>query len=273
MDKLFRTLGKFWFPALTIAAGVFLLIASSGQYAQNMAVKLGSTGILLIGLVSLLFIMDVIKKPIRIALSVVFALGAIYMVNASWNSINDEIVYQKQVQAIGSETKQVLKDVRNAQEAFLLINGRYQTDLDSLIDFVKTGEIPQLKKIGAIPDSVGTETRAREMGLIVKMPEGMTDEQVRQAGLIVRDTVYIPVMEAKFTNEIAMKNRKYPFDLERIKFAPNSGEPWNVRSGTVNIGGLDRPTLLIKDPKPFTTDTLMIGTLDDTHLNGNWKED
>jgi hypothetical protein len=273
MEKLFRTIGKFWFPALTIIAGILLLANSGGKYAQNMAVILGSTGILLIGLVSLFFLLDVIKKPIRIAVSVVFALGAIYMINASYSSIADEIDFREKSKLISSQTKQGLKDIRTAQEAYYSVKGRYTDDLDSLVYFVKNGKIPTIKKIGAIPDSIGTETRAREMGMIVKMPSGMSEEQIIAEGLIVRDTVFVPVIDAKFKNTIAAKKRKFPFDPDKMKYAPYSKDPWFAKATVKNSGGVDQSVVVIKDPKPFTGDTLMIGSLDEAHLNGNWKED
>jgi len=273
MEKQLRGIFKFWFPAMCIIAGITLLAAANGQYSQNSLVMMGAAAILIVGIVSLLYLMDVVNKPLRIALSVIFALGAVFMVKANYDSISDEITYREKVSEAQSKTIQALKDVRVAEEAFYKVNSRYTQDMDELVSFVKSGKLPQMKKIGAIPDSIGSEDKAREMGMIIKMPEGMTDAQVKKAGLIVRDTIYIPVMEAQFTNEIAMHNRKFPFDVEKLGYAPNSGKKWNAQATTKDIGGVAKAVLLIKDPEPFAGEALTIGSLDDAHLNGNWKED
>lgn len=273
MEKQLRSILKFWFPALCILGGISLLIAANGDNTQNSLVMMGSAAILLVGIVSLLYLLDLVNKPLRIALSVVFALAAVYMVKANYDSIEDEIVYQEQVSLMKSKTIQGLKDMRAAEEAFFKVNGRYTQDLEELVAFVKNGELPQLKRIGAIPDSVGSEEKARELGMIVKMPQGMTDEQVKKAGMIVRDTVYISVMEAQFTNTIAMNARKFPFDVDKMIYAPSSGKKWDAQTTIKNLGGVDKQVLLITDPEPFAGTALTIGSLDDAHLNGNWKED
>lgn len=274
MEKIFRSIGKYWFPGACILSGLALLIFAGGPNPQPQEVYLGSIAILLVGVISLLFLLDVIKKPIRIALTVVFALASVYFIMANTNTIQDEIEYKKEQQLNKAMTIQALKDVRSGQEAFRQVNGRYTQDLDELIAFVKSGTVPKVKKIGSIPDSVGTEANALELGLIQKMPSGMTDEQVQAAGLIVRDTIQISVMEDKFTNDIAVKSRKFDFDIEKLKYAPSSGKPWSVKAGITNLGGVDQPVLLVKDPEPFTkTEVLTIGSMEDAHLNGNWKED
>lgn len=276
MENIFRSIGKFWFPAVCMIAGIALLISAGGPNPQPSEVYMGSFAILLVGVISLLFLLDVIKKPIRLALTVVFALTAIYFIMANTNSINDEIKLQKEISLNKSMTIQALKDVRSAQEAYRQVHGQYTQDLDELSQFVKNGTVPKIKKIGAIPDSVGTEANALELGLIQKMPAGMTDAQVQEAGIIVRDTIQITVMEDKFTNDNALKNRKFDFDTEKLKYAPSSGKPWDIRAGVTNIGGVEQPVLLVADPEPFMaskSEALTIGSMEDAHLNGNWKED
>lgn len=276
MDTIFKALGKYWFPAICIIAGIALLIMASGPNPQPSEVILGAVTIFLVGVISLLFLMDVIKKPIRIALTAVFALASIYFIMANSNSISSEIEMMEMKQLNKAKTIQALKDVRSAQEAYRAVHGVYTQDLDGLVAFVKNDSVPKVKKIGAIPDSVGTEEKALELGLIQKMPEGMTDEEVIASGMIVRDTIQIPVMEDKFTNEIAMKSRKFPLDLEKLKYAPSSGEPWEVKAGMANLGGVEQPVLEVTDPEPFMapkSEALKIGSMEDAHLNGNWKED
>ncbi len=273
MDKFFKAVGKFWFPVLCIVAGIAILAAASGPNAQPKEVYWGASCILLVGIASLLFLMDVIKKPVQMVLSVVFLAAAAWLFYANTDSINSEIKFQEKASLLKSQTIQALKDVRSAQRAYYSVNGVYTQNLDELESFVKNGTVPKLKKIGAIPDSVGTEANAIELGLIQKMPEGMTDEEVVASGIIVRDTIQLSVMEDKFTNDYALKARKFDFDVNKMKFAPNSGKPWAIKAGNVNLGGVDQAVLEVTDPAPFAGEALKIGSMEDAHLNGNWKED
>jgi len=276
MDKIFRTIGKYWFPVTCIIVGLVILILSGGPNPQPSGVYYGAIAILLVGIIALLFLKDIIKKPIRVALTVVFALASVFFISANSTSISDEIELMEKKKLNNAMTIQALKDIRNGQEAYRSVHGSYTQDLGELVKFIQTGTVPKIKKINAIPDSIGTEANARELDLIKKMPAGMTDQQVKEAGIIVRDTIQIAVMEDRFTNEIALKARKFDFDIEQIKYAPTSGKPWNIKAGITNIGGVEQPVLEVTDPEPFKSskreEALKIGSMDDAHLNGNWKE-
>lgn len=275
MEKIFRSLSRFWFPALSIIAGLTLLIsAMDAEAPQPSEVILGAVCILIVGIVSLLFLLDVLKKPIRTAIMFLSLLGAVYLFMKSSDSITTEIAARKEAKFVKDQTVQGLKDVRSALEAFRLTNGRYTQDLDELVAFVRGGTVPKMMKIGQIPDSIPSEEMAMEMGLIVKMPYGMTAEEVKAAGLIVRDTVRISVMEDKFDNDFAKKTRLFPFDLETIRTAPVSKKPWDIKTGYASMGGVQQPVVEVKDPEPYDErKVLTIGSLKDNHLNGNWGND
>jgi hypothetical protein len=235
---------------------------------------LGAACILIVGIVSLLFLLDVVKKPVRIALLFLSLIGAALLMVKSTTSITSEIAEKKQAKFVKDQTVQGLKDVRSALEAYRVANGTYTQNLDELTSFVKDGTVPKMMKIGQLPDSIPSEEMALELGLIVKMPEGMTAEEVKAQGLIVRDTVQISVMEDKFENAFAKKTRTFPFDLNNIKFAPVSKKPWSIQSGFASMGGVQQPVVEVKDPEPYKDGkVLKIGDLKEANLNGNWDDD
>jgi len=275
MDKIFRSIGKYWFPALSIFAGLALLISALDSEApQTQEVVLGAACILIVGIVSLLFLMDVVKKPMRIAVLFLSLLGAALLFVKSTTSITSEIAAKKQAKYVKDQTVQGLKDVRSALEAYRVANGSYTQNLDELTSFVKSGTVPKMMKIGQLPDSIPSEEMAMELGLIVKMPAGMTAEEAKNQGLIVRDTVQISVMEDKFENDFAKKTRTFPFDLNNIKFSPVSQKPWAIQSGFANMGGVQQPVVEVKDPEPYKGGkVLKIGDLKEANLNGNWDDD
>lgn len=274
MENIFKTIGKFWFPVLCIVVGIAMLVSAMSKVTPQPAeVKLGAACILAVGIFGLLFLLDVIKKPIRLVLLVISLLTAGYLFMQSSNSITSEIAEREQAKMVKDKTVQALKDVRSALEAYRVANGRYTQDLDELTTFVKSGTVPKPMRIGMWPDSIGTEENARELGLIQKMPEGMTIEQVKAQGIIVRDTVQIAVMEDKFDNEFAKKGRLYPFDIKNIKFSPVTNKPWDIKTGVANMGGVQQPVVEVKDPEPYKEEKqLKIGDLKEAHLNGNWDD-
>ncbi len=275
MENIVRSLSRFWFPALSIIAGLALLIsAMDAEAPQPSEVKLGAACILIVGVISLLFLLDVIKKPVRLAILFVCLIAAGYLFVKSKDSITTEISAKKEAKFIKDQTVQGLKDVRSALEAYRLSHGGYTQNLDELMDFVENGTVPKMMKIGQIPDSVASEEQAMELGLIVKMPSGMTAEQVKEQGLIVRDTVQITVMEDKFDSEFAKKLRLFPFDLKNIKFSPASKKPWEIQAGYANMGGVQQPVVEVKESEPYKGGkALQIGSLKDAHLNGNWDDE
>jgi hypothetical protein len=280
MEKAFRVVGKFWFPVTCIIFGIIFLIKGSGQSSEYM---IASAAVLLIGLLSLLFLVDMIKKKVLLIFTFLFLGASACFAYLNYKSIDGTMKLMAEKKLVKAQVIQGLKDMRTAQLAYMEANGVYTENLDELTQFVKSGTIPVLKKIGTIPDSIGTEEMAREAGLIIKMPAGMTDEQVLAKGLIVRDTVQISVMQSKFESEIALKKRKFPFDLSKMIYVPRDGAKWTVKTGKLTTGGVEKPFLLIQDPVTKTDEAtggpfyggaaMAVGSTEEAHTNGNWKED
>jgi len=227
MENAFKSVGKYWFPALCLIAGIVFLSKSGGQTTYFL---LGAVGVFLVGVLSLLLILDVINRKILIALTALFVVGSGAYGYFTVDSIDTTIKDMEMKKLVKSQTIQGLKDLRTAQLAYEEVNGSFTESLDELVRFVKSGKIPTIKKIGAIPDSIGTEANARELGLIQRMPAGMSDEQAKAQGLIIRDTIMVPVLASEFNTEIELKKRKFPFDVDKMVYAPKSGEKWIVKA-------------------------------------------
>lgn len=274
MEKILRPIGKFWFPVICTLSGLALLYNSfDGKSPQPTEVKLGAACILFVGVISMMFMMDLIKKPVRIAVLFISLIGAAYLLIANTQTVTHEIAAQAKAKEVKTLTVQALKDVRTALETYRDVNGNYTSDLSALKRFVESGSITKIVKIGALPDSVATDEQARELGLYIKMPQGMTAEQVKVQGLIVRDTIQVPVMQEKFDNKSALKGRTSPFDAQNLLEAPASKKPWKISVGAENFGGLQRPVAMVEDPEPWMGgEALKIGGLNQNNLNGNWDD-
>ncbi|MCK4344166.1 MAG: hypothetical protein KAX05_02690, partial [Bacteroidales bacterium] len=92
-----------------------------------------------------------------------------------------------------------LVDIRTAQVAYKAKFGDYADDFDALINFVKLDSFPNVMKIGSIPDSL--------------YEAGMTEKEAIKLGIIIRDTIYVSVLDSIF-------NVRYPIDsLRYVPFA------------------------------------------------------
>lgn len=76
----------------------------------------------------------------KIALQVFLWLVSIVLGYMIYNSINGPIEFKKVKQERYAKVIANLKDIRNSQEAYKTVNGRYANDFNSLISFIDTGK-------------------------------------------------------------------------------------------------------------------------------------
>ena len=251
MDLL-KKLMKFGFPALEVIIGAYLVTFSG----QGQMFIIAGVAIIASGLLTGLFIANVISKGINYALQMVILLVAVYFAYADYNSVDSEIRFTRKKQKVESETVQHLKDIRTAQLAFRETHSRFIADLDSLVYFVKNDSIIEIRAIGDKPDT-------------------LTTAEAISLGIIIRDTFMVSVMDAKFINipEAAIKKRRYPYNPDEMIYAPFSGKMFLCDAGFIEVsGGIKRYVFEVKDPEPIAEPGLTVGSMTEPHTNGNWKE-
>jgi len=251
MDLL-KKLMKFGFPALEVVIGIYLITFSG----QSQMFVIAGLAIIASGLFTGLFIANIIGRGLNYALQFVILLIALYFAYADFNSVDSEIRFTRKRQKVESETIQHLKDIRTAQLAFRETHNRYIADLDSLVNFVKNDSIIEIRAIGDKPDT-------------------LTTSEAISLGIITRDTFMVSVMDAKFINisEAALKKRKYPFNPDEMIYAPFSGKMFLSEAGVIEVsGGIKRLVFFVTDPEPIAEPALSVGSMTESHTNGNWKE-
>lgn len=268
MQELGRVINKYLFPILLIVIGIFLLLMASGQ---NQWYKLGAAGILLVGILGFLFTKGIINRQVQVIIGIVIAIAAIFMAFKDYDVIDTRLKNDKRTQKVNSHVIQRLKDIRKAELAYQKEKGVYTPSFDTLIDFLKNGELSLIKRLGSLPDSVPTEEMARERGLIHQMPDSMTDEQVIASGLIVRDTIKVNPLNYIYGDEAA-DSRATKFYVDSLPYVPFSSHKFVIQTGEIQSGGVKQPTILIKDPDPVG-EQFTVGALDKATTAGNWKEE
>ncbi|MCI1778604.1 MAG: hypothetical protein LKI53_01445 [Bacteroidales bacterium] len=175
------------------------------------------------------------KKIFTIVILPVIIIGVIYLI---WRSIEEPIEFQqalKERQYVGAQR---LKDIRTLEVAYKSKFGKFNGNLDSLIDFYNNGEITIIKQIGSMDDSVAV---ARH--------------------LVKRDSVKIAVRDTllKRTN----------FVIDSIKTIPFSGgKPILLKAVIKEVSGVHVP--LFEASMPF--DDLLKGLNNQLIINLNYEK-
>ena len=175
--------------------------------------------------------------------------------------------FQEETNLRKSAVIQDLKDIRTAQIAFKDKYRVYAGDFNSLLSFVKNDSLAVVKAIGETPDS-------------------LTEDQALLAGIISRDTVFVPVYQTIYNQDyLDTRDSRFPFELEKLSMVPFSDETFNIESGNIEKGkvvvqvfevsttfgtflnGLDATNKGID-----LDNTLRVGSMSDASINGNWGE-
>jgi len=124
-----------------------------------------------------------------------------------YESLMKPVRFNNEVTARNKAVIQNLMDIRMAQITYKTINGKFTASFDTLIDFLKKGEIPVVKIVPDPTDTTFTRT--------------------------IRDTLgYIPVSDSLFKNRPGYKVD----DLQYVPFS--SKEPFTLDAGVIDKGGV-----------------------------------
>lgn len=267
MQELGRIIGKYLFPVLLIVLGITLLAISSGQTSLY---KFGGAGILLVGVLGFLYVKGLISLKVQIIITAIVAIGAIFFSYMDYEVIKDELALAEKREKVKTHVVQRLKDIRQVQVSYYKEKGKYAASFDSLMYFLDNGKITVIKRLGALPDTVPTDEAARELGLIQKMPEGVSDAEVISMGIIVRDTLLVDAKSLIF-NPDDSHGRKTVLYTDSLPYVPFSHHKFTIRTGTVLTGGIEQETILVEDPQPFD-EQFRFGSLTEASTSGNWTE-
>lgn len=185
-----------------------------------------------------------------------------------YNSINNEIEFQKLAKVRIAENIQKLKDIRAVQISYKNKHKGFSDDFDSLLVFMNYDSVAVVKSEGEVPDS-------------------LTELQAVQAGLISRDTIYIAAKSHIFNEDyLTTRNEKFPLNIEQLRYIPYTADKsYEIDAGSVEKGevivqvfevsakygdvliGLDA-----ENKKYDLSSFLRVGSMSEASLNGNWGE-
>jgi hypothetical protein len=196
----------------------------------------------------------------RTIIQVVLLLIIIVLAYLVYQSVNKPLVFNAEKDKREAVVIQDLKDIRSGQQIYKKMYDKYAADFDTLLTFLREGEIPIVKKIPDPEDTTFTRT--------------------------INDTIgYISVVDSLF-------GRRVHFSLDSLTYIPRSGERYSLEAGEIERGGLkvhvfeasahyslilkgmDHQMIinLIKARKDIERyPGLKVGSMEEPSIDGNWE--
>ena len=198
-----------------------------------------------------------VNNIIKILLLVVI-LVLVYLV---YDSVMRPVRFNKEVTKRSDAVIQNLKDIRSAQMAYKNINANYTGSFDTLLDFLRNGEIPVVKMVPDPEDTTFSKTITDTLG-------------------------YIPVIDSLF-------GTRHDFDVNHLKYIPfTDNEEFGMEAGIIEKGGVEVNVFEVKvHYKVFLAGMnqqmvvnlvaareqiekypgLKVGSMEEASTDGNWE--
>jgi len=209
----------------------------------------------------------------KTAIQIVLIVIAIVLGYLIYSSVQRPIDFEKAKKERVEKVVDRLKDIRKAELAYKDVHGEFTGSWDTLINFVETGELPLVKKIGMLTDSM--------------VEAGWTEETAIKKGKIIRDTIKISVIDTLFGKGFDANQLKYvpvpdtvaQFHLGATIITTGSGIQVPIFEAKVHnntvLRGLDRQLVINLNDKARTNEKypgLKVGSLTEANNNaGNWE--
>lgn len=183
------------------------------------------------------------KTTIQIALAVV-ALVLSYFI---YESIMKPVRFNEEKDRRRQVVIQKLKDIRTAQLAYKNVKGEFAKTFDQLIDFLKNGKFPVIKKIGNADDS---------------------------GAVLIRDTAWVNVADSLFKGGYPKDSLSFiPFS-GGMKFDINAGEQeaGKVKVKVFEVKAKNATFLKGLDEDMYKKDEeIILGSMSQPTYDGNWE--
>ncbi len=195
-------------------------------------------------------------------INIVLVVVAVFLAYLVYRSISRPVIFENTKRAREEKVVQNLKGIRDAQDLFKEEYNRYTANFDSLVAFVKTGQLPIVNRIQDPNDTTFTKTIDSIVG-------------------------YINVMDSL--------HRKYPtLNVETFRYVPFSDpqQEFEIQAGYIMRGGMNVPVFEVKahyntyliglDKQRIRNDAaqrenlnkypgLKVGSMTEPSTDGNWE--
>lgn len=318
LDKVAFYGKRFLLPTIFLIAGIVLLqmalvpaveeihTYSNGEIVdteyvnipQSKAFLYGALFFLIASVIWIIYLFGIIRSFIGYAVIAIMAVLSVVILYWDYKVVQDQVAHDAAYETRETDIIARMNDIKAAQLAFKEAKGVYTNSMDELIDFVKTGKKMKILKQGKIPerkitpeerdylyndnrpiDKLMTEVEATALSK-APFPVENLDPNFK------RDTSFVPVMEAIFTDEKYVTNRQkadpsLAFHPDSLRYVPYSKNLVVLDTAFIDKGeGIKAPALYFEMTHPMSKkmgkevyEKYSIGSLTSNQLNESWKRD
>ncbi len=196
------------------------------------------------------------KTIIQIGLAIVI-LVLVYFI---YESIMEPVRFNQEVARREAMVVDRLKDIRQVQIAHRARFGAFNSDLDSLIRFVKEDSLAVIRAIGSVPDT-------------------LTESEAVRLGIVQRDTIWVHAKDSLL--------RRSRYTVDSLPYVPfTGGKRFVMDAGKIERGLTKLPVFEAKaSPTDYLRDIdrwrvyytrdiedgLKVGSMFEASIDGNWE--
>lgn len=282
---------KYSIPVILLVIGLALIIlgVSNNQGSDWM---MASSLLAISGVLSIIYVSGIIPGKISLFIGIPVALVAVYVLYQMGSEVVAEENKKIKKEEITNLMKQNLNDIKAAQIAYRDKYGKYASDWNKLIHFIKSGTIKEVVKEGGVPNRRLTpeeraiiygpkDNRALDYNMTELEAYALAKSETPPADLtgFVRDTVEVSYFERTFKNTSYVDRRKrmgFPeFNADSLVYIPTTSDVYSLKTmDSLEYQGSKVPVIEVMGIHPVEykgkRDTLMFGSLTSPNLSANW---
>ena len=235
MEERSLLIKKYIFPALIILSGLMLLntafFSGTGSTSQSGTFTLGAFVVLLMGVVTVLYIKEIITKNTHLILLGIMLVSCLLLGFSTYSSIATTIAQIELKEKIDNNIKQGLRDIEIVQLEYKKKYGWYSDNFQELKRFLIQDSVYSISTKGIVPDYKITAEHAEILGYdpiidYIKI-ESYDEEEALKCGLLTKDTSWENVLQKLFkSNNDSSTNRVYEFNIENFNKVPMSSNKY-----------------------------------------------
>ena len=235
MEERSLLIKKYIFPAIVILLGLLLLntalFSGTGSINQSGTFLMGAIVVLLMGVVTVLYIKEIIGKNTHLKILFALLLSCLFLGYSTYNSISTTIAQIELKKEIDANIKQGLRDIEIVQLEYKKKYGWYSDNFEELKRFLAQDSVYSISTMGVVPDYKITAEHAEILGYDAILDyiqlESYDEKEALICGLLTKDTSWINVLEKLFpSNSDSTNNRLYDFKVENLDLVPMSDKKY-----------------------------------------------
>ena len=235
MEERSLLIKKYIFPSLVILIGLMLLntafFSGTGSTSQSGTFKLGAFVVLIMGIVTTLYIKEIITKNTHMVLLGVMLISCLFLGYSTYSSVTTTISQIELKEKIDNNIKQGLRDIEIIQLEYKKKYGWYSDNFQELKRFLLQDSVYSISTKGIVPDYKITPEHAEILGYdpiidYIKI-ESYDEDEALKCGLLTKDTSWENVLKKLFlSNNDTSNNRVFEFDINNFNKVPMSSSKY-----------------------------------------------